>query len=193
MPPAVGNETSDAPSSTICPSAPVVVGVVDIVNAAINNSINTHAINNSIDTHASTSAPAAITTTTAEPTAGSFIQTANELSRESDGTAAEDAQQAEFVVDKRAELERKRKQKQQEKQELQQRQLEEMKNAPLEAIQLTADSDDVRKIGSVVWETPTTALTILTSQTSISIVSRAILSWMSLILIPWLQVTMMAH
>ena len=143
MPPAVGNETSDAPSSTIGPSAPVVVGVVDIVNAAINNSINTHAINNSIDTLASTSAPAAIATTAAaaEPTAGSFIQTANELTRESDGTAAEDAQQAEFVVDKRAELERKRKQKQQEKQELQQRQLEEMKNAPLEAIQLTADGD----------------------------------------------------
>jgi hypothetical protein len=145
MPPAVGNETSDAPSSTIGPSAPVVVGVIDIVNAAINNSINTHA---------STSAPAAIATTAAaaEPTAGSFIQTANELTRESDGSAAEDAQQAEFVVDKRAEKERKRKQKQREKQELQQKQLEEMKNAPFEAIQLTADGDDVLKIGSVAWE-----------------------------------------
>ncbi|KAL7509441.1 hypothetical protein ACHAXN_006902, partial [Cyclotella atomus] len=53
---------------------------------------------------------------------------------------------------KKAEAERRRKLRQDEKNVQQQRQLDEMKRLPLEAIQLTPDGNDVLKIGSVVWD-----------------------------------------
>eukprot|EP00970_Alexandrium_tamarense_P001669 scaffold204_cov166-Alexandrium_tamarense.AAC.4 len=52
---------------------------------------------------------------------------------------------------KRAEAERGKKKRQEDKLQQQIQQLEEMKNAPFEAIQVTADGTDVHKIGTVLW------------------------------------------
>jgi len=136
-----GPPTAAEPAATASDGsapAPLVMNATEIVNAAINNSANVHLGTISNATTMAETAELSITLNSASTDGGeaSASTEPTQLSKEA----------------KKAEAERRRKLRQDEKNVQQQRQLDEMKRLPLEAIQLTPDGNDVLKIGSVVWD-----------------------------------------
>ncbi|KAL3768488.1 hypothetical protein ACHAWO_008617 [Cyclotella atomus] len=165
-----GPPTAAEPAATASDGsapAPLVMNATEIVNAAINNSANVHlgTISNATTTAetAELSIPSQLfldyinylgtisnATTTAETAELSI--TLNSASTDG-GEASASTEPTQLSKEaKKAEAERRRKLRQDEKNVQQQRQLDEMKRLPLEAIQLTPDGNDVLKIGSVVWD-----------------------------------------
>ena len=125
--------SSAADSTTDGTSATRLVNAATIVNAAVNNSANAAAV-------------AAIP----QPSINAAMNL-NSASNE-DGEAYTEQEVAIIAkASKRAEAERAKKKRQEDKLQQQIQQLEEMKNAPFEAIQVTADGTDVHKIGNVLW------------------------------------------
>ena len=121
--------SSAADSTTDGTSATRLVTAATIVNAAVNNSANS-------------------TTVAAIPQPSINLNSASN----DDGEEYTEQELANIARgSKRAEAERAKKKRQEDKLQQQLQQLEEMKNAPFEAIQVTADGTDVHKIGTVLW------------------------------------------
>ena len=121
--------SSAADSTTDGTSATRLVTAATIVNAAVNNSANA-------------------TTVAAIPQPSINLNSASN----DDGEEYTEQELANIARgSKRAEAERAKKKRQEDKLQQQLQQLEEMKNAPFEAIQVTADGTDVHKIGTVLW------------------------------------------
>ncbi|KAL7481072.1 hypothetical protein ACHAW6_006751 [Cyclotella cf. meneghiniana] len=119
------------------PGFTLVINAAAIVDAAITYSANAHSNNSN--------APSA--TATAQPsteTADAFITVSKSATEQELAACSREA--------KKAEAEKKRRERQKGKEVQQLCQLEETKNCPFEAIQLTADGQDIHKIGSMVWD-----------------------------------------